>query len=157
LSKRISSTEILHVFLDACCWYAACRSRNGGSALLLQRGMEGKVKIYTSVRVEREIVEHVSDDLGEEGMRLLELYMGRVKPIKVTLYPARLETKFAHLTMDANDIHVLAAAYHANVDILVSLDKKHIVTEKVKSHFPISVLHTKEFFQQYPELRSDEY
>lgn len=152
--KKMNSTKIVNVFLDSCCWYAACRSSSGGSALLLRRGIEGKIKIYTSILVEAEVVRHIFKDLGEDGIKLLELYMGRIKPIKVTFYPAEYEAGFAHLTTDQDDIHVLAAAYHANVDVLVSLDKKHIVTKKIKDEFPISVLHTKEFFQKYPELGS---
>lgn len=50
---------------------------------------------------------------------------------------------------------MLAAAYHANFAVLVSLDKKHIVNEQVKRGFPVPVMDTKEFLQWLPKKKNN--
>jgi predicted nucleic acid-binding protein len=45
------------------------------------------------------------------------------------------------------DCHVLAGAYKAQADVLVSLDKRHILTAKVMKGFPIPVKDTSSFLK----------
>lgn len=45
------------------------------------------------------------------------------------------------------DAHVLAGAVTAKADVVVSLDRKHILTEAVRIHFPIPVQDTTAFLQ----------
>jgi predicted nucleic acid-binding protein len=47
------------------------------------------------------------------------------------------------------DRHVLAAALKAKVDVLVTLDCKHLLTEVVRVNFPIPVQDTKEFLTEF--------
>lgn len=47
------------------------------------------------------------------------------------------------------DCHVLAGAYKAAAGFLVTLDKQHILAEKVKQGFPIPVKDTKEFLEGF--------
>ena len=49
------------------------------------------------------------------------------------------------------DLHVLAGAYKGRADVLVSLDRRHILTERVKSGFPIPVRSPGEFLREIAE------
>ena len=40
--------------------------------------------------------------------------------------------KFSSVTSDPNDAHILAAALFSGAQILISFDKKHILTAKVR-------------------------
>jgi hypothetical protein len=57
--------------------------------------------------------------------------------------------RWASVTAE-KDCHVLAAALAAGVDVLVTLDKKHLLTEAVRSAFPIPVRTPGEFLQSLP-------
>lgn len=51
----------------------------------------------------------------------------------------------------AKDAHVLAGAHKAEADVLISLDHRHIVTERVRQGFPIPVQDTGEFLRGMSE------
>ena len=49
------------------------------------------------------------------------------------------------------DAHVLAGAAKAKADVLISLDRRHILTERVRKGFPIPVQDTGEFLRGIAE------
>lgn len=48
----------------------------------------------------------------------------------------------------AKDWHVLAGAIKARADVLVSLDRKHVLAETVQVHFPVPIKDTAQFLRE---------
>jgi len=137
---------MVRVFLDASCWVAAAGSPDGGSAAILKLARAGYLRIVVTRRVLREAESNIKDKLGEEA--LLRHYQElSALELEVISSPTPSEKSQWNALVAPKDCHVLAAAYRANADVLVSLDKKHIVHERVKRGFPIRVTDTKEFLQ----------
>lgn len=141
------------VFLDASCWVAATLSPGGGSAFILEFALKGTVRIVATGKVLREAHANIKEKFGNEALlRYLELLSG-VEPDVVG--PASEDELFRwdHVT-DMKDRHVLAGAAKAGADALVTLDRKHMLTDRVKDGFDIPVMDPKEFLENI--LRREE-
>jgi predicted nucleic acid-binding protein len=134
------------VFLDAACWVAAVLNPRGGSAEILKLGRVGKLAIVATQRVLKEAEKNIREEWGWEE---LERFHREVSDQKLLLVddPAEEEEAQWRAVTAPKDCHVLAAAYKAGVDVVVTLDRKHLLTEAVSTHFPIPVMHTTEFFR----------
>lgn len=49
------------------------------------------------------------------------------------------------------DCHVLAGAHKAQADVLITLDRQHILVARVRESFPIPIQGTTEFFLGFSE------
>jgi predicted nucleic acid-binding protein len=137
---------MVRVFLDASCWVAAAGSPDGGSAAILKLAQAGYLSIGVTHRVLREAERNIKDKLGEEALLRYYQVLGALE-LEVIPPPTPAEESQWNALVASKDCHVLAGAYQANSGVLVSLDKKHIVCERVKRGFPIQVMDTKEFLQ----------
>jgi len=138
----------LKIFLDTSVILAAFGSPKGGSCLILDN-QDKKYRCITSLDV---IVEALSK---VEKFKTSEKEMKgwiKDKNILITQSPKpEKKAKFDKIVVDRKDRHVLAAAKEIKADFLLSLDRKHIVTAKVKNSMnPIKVLTPKEFLQKKP-------
>jgi predicted nucleic acid-binding protein len=137
---------MIRVFLDASCWVAAAGSPDGGSAGILKLAQARYLSIGITQRVFHEAERNIKDKLGEKALLRYYEWLD-VLDLEVIPPPTPTEESRWNTLVAPKDCHVLAAAYHANFAILVSLDKKHIVNEQVKRDFPVQVMDTKEFLQ----------
>lgn len=65
-----------------------------------------------------------------------------------------MSEKFIKVTSDPNDTSILAAALLSGADVLVSLDKKHILTLKVRQSLkPMIIVSPKDFWKWVRERR----
>jgi predicted nucleic acid-binding protein len=133
------------VFLDATCWMAAAGSPTGGSAEILKLGRLGRLLIVATQRVLREAEKNIGEEWGAEG---LERFHRDVADLDLELIDeptAEDEARWQAVTVP-KDCHVLAGAYKAGADVLVTLDRKHLLTETVAVQFPLPVMDTRQFF-----------
>jgi predicted nucleic acid-binding protein len=143
------------VFLDASCWVAAAGSPTGGSSRILELAQAGRIRIVTTRAVLWEAIRSTAENLGDEALRRLYRLLADVDPERVDDPSAEEERCWEELT-DAEDLHVLAGAHKAAADVLVSLDRKHILTERVRAGFSILVQDTRQFLTQFAEEQSIE-
>lgn len=142
----------MKVFLDATCWVAAAGSPSGGSAEILRLARSGSFRIATTPLILAEAERNIRAKLPPEAMsRFLteilqtDIEVGQV-PIQADL------DRWKHLVAE-KDTHVLAGSYLAGADVLVTLDRRHILNPVVRAGFPISVHDTHEFFAAIREGR----
>ncbi|MDZ7587224.1 MAG: putative toxin-antitoxin system toxin component, PIN family [Patescibacteria group bacterium] len=136
----------LTVFLDASVILSGMASPLGGSGFLLQAAQKKKISLITTPLVINEVNRHLNK-LKLQSKQLKTLLNRRI--IHLVKDPNEIIiARCRHLTADPHDAHVLAGAILTNVNFLLSLDKKHILTKRVKKHlFPIRVLAPKQFWQ----------
>lgn len=138
---------LLTVFLDTSVILSGIGSPAGGSAALFLAAKKKRIILVTTPRVLEEAVEHLSK-VSNEPSRLKPLFSTSI----ITLVPNpsdEILEKFTSLTTDPDDVHVIAGAVRSAADVLLSLDKKHITTHRVKRALkPIRVLSPRQFWQQ---------
>lgn len=139
----------MKVFLDTSCWFAALHSPSGGSAKLINLAFKySKISIYLTLDVVQEVTEKINEKMSPSATKQF-LTIIQNKNFTITDFVTKEEIElWRRLTSDEDDLHILAGAYITKSDYLVSLDKKHLLTETVKKNFPIPVLDTKDFFKE---------
>lgn len=138
------------VFIDSSVLVAAVGSPSGGSARVLRLAKGDKIKLCVTLEVLRETRLNIAEKFSREK---LVRFLMEVKFAKIKIVPEPTEKEISRwepLTVP-KDTHVLAGAIKAKADVLVSLDKQHILTTKVKKNFPILVQNTKQFLAAFPK------
>jgi len=138
----------MKVFIDACCFFSAIRSPSGGSALILQFAREGKLKLFTNETVVDEACRNLhKKESPEKAAQFLQFL--REVPVKILPPPTREEEHPWEKETHQKDAHVLASAIKAKVDCVVTLDKQHLLIQKLKKVFPITIKNTKDFLTEF--------
>lgn len=136
----------LTVFLDASVILSGLASPTGGSRKLFDAAKIKKLKLITSTSVLEEVSTHL-EKLGIEQKCLIEL-LSRKTIRLVTRPKEEIVEKFRRVTPDPDDVHVLAGAVLSGAGLLISLDKKHILTLRVKKALkPVLVKSPREFWR----------
>ena len=136
------------VFLDATCWVAAAGSETGGSSAIILLAQAFLFVLITSRVVLQEAERDIRFKMDAAAQQRFYLLLGATE-IEICKQPTLTEEeRWAELTVD-KDRHVLAAAFQASMDVLVTLDRKHILTEAVRASFPVLVQDTKEFLTDF--------
>lgn len=136
------------LFIDACVLVAAAHSPDGGSARLLQIAREGKIKLVSTRLVLHEAKTNIVDLLGQP---LWAWFSRIIAPLRLSLAdPSTTKEKadWAKVT-SPKDAHVLAGAIKGKADILITLDKRHILKPVVQEAFPIPIMSPGDFLQQH--------
>lgn len=135
------------LFLDANIFVAAAGSHTGASALVLALCRHGPAKAVTSRRVLLEAERNIRDKLGEDA--LLRFYR-EIATLDLDLAAAPTEPEIAVQTRIINekDAHVLAAALKGEVDVLLTLDRKHFLSSSVlQAALPFKVMTPADFLR----------
>src|SRR3989338_11415203 len=137
--------SLLRIFLDASVILSGLASSKGGSGKLFKAAQGGKLKLITTPFVIEEVVNHL-EKLNIESKQLEDLLSSKI--IHLTKNPNEDEIeRFHRVSSDPDDAHVLAGAGLSGADKLISLDKKHILTSKVRKYLkPMPVHSPKEFW-----------
>jgi predicted nucleic acid-binding protein len=133
----------MRIFLDASCWIAAAGNAEGGSSEILRlAALRGDAIIATPL-VLAEAERNITGKLGREAFsRYLRIIAET--PIEVIPIPSlQRSSAWDHIVPD-KDTHVLAGAIEGRADLLVSLDRRHILTDSVRAQFPVPVMDTRE-------------
>lgn len=136
----------LKIFLDASVILSGLASPTGGSRKLLEAAKKRKIILIATPLVIEEATHHLQK-LGIESNQLKTLF--HKKAVLLTNDPGeKMIEKFNRICLDKKDAHVLAGATLSGANILVSLDKKHILTPVIRRSLkPILVKSPKEFWE----------
>jgi putative PIN family toxin of toxin-antitoxin system len=120
------------VFLDANVYFAGCLSPDGASALILQLARRGRIQVVASRLVLREAERNLR---RKTTKRTLQAFRAFLNATPVTIVPTPEERVLERYTeaIHPKDVPILAAAVEANVDYLVTLDRRHFLNRAVFS------------------------
>ena len=139
-SKRI-------VFLDASVLVAAAGSPSGGSALVIEVCGGQRFAAACSQRVLLEAQINIRSKLPTEAMVRFYKLLATLSPALVPPATASEEAKYA-AWVASKDAHVIAAAVQSGAAFLISLDRRHLVNDQVRSAgLPLQILTPGEFIQ----------
>lgn len=119
----------MKVFVDASVILAALGSKTGGSSLVLRLGAKGKLDLTTS----QAVVEEVRRNTRKISVPWTDTERLIIKSrISVVPAPGHLQVEKYERIVGEKDAHVLASAIASKAQILITLDKKHILQAEVK-------------------------
>lgn len=121
---------LLTIFLDASVILSGLASPTGGSRKLFEAAGRHKLKLLTTPLILQEAANHLQK-LDIEPQQLETLLSAKIIHL-VANPPEKMIKKFQSASPDPNDAHVLAGAGLSGANILVSLDKKHLLTARVR-------------------------
>ncbi|MBI4759006.1 MAG: PIN domain-containing protein [Chloroflexi bacterium] len=126
LPKRIPK-----LFLDASVFVAAAGSPSGGSLAVLDLCRRGHFEAVTTRLILLEAEKNIREKLPREA--LLRFYRG-LGTLPLTIQePASGEDNDTYTDLiDEKDAHVLAAAVKSGSDWLLTLDRRHFMTPKLR-------------------------
>lgn len=136
---------LLKIFLDTSVVLSGLASPMGGSRKLFEAAKAKKLKLVTSSYVIEETAAHL------KKLKINPDYLRELLFTKTVILlpdpPEKMIEKFSLAVADPDDAHILAAAVFSGANILISLDKKHILKPKVKKALrPILINSPKEFW-----------
>ena len=136
---------MIRVFLDATCWVAAALKPTGGSAKILMLARTGRLALVATQRVLQEAERNLARDYGGEKLERFNRDQMDADVEVVDEVTDEEEARWQGLTVE-KDRHVLAGAVKGRAEVVVSLDQKHLLTERVIREFPVPVRSTQGFF-----------
>lgn len=136
----------LTLFLDASVILSGLASPTGGSGKVLEAAKRQKLTLFTTPLVVEEVARHVGK-LNIAPDKLHRLLSSKTVRLLADPNEKTIE-KFRHACHDPDDAHVLAGAAISGANVLLSLDKKHILVPKViKALHPMFVKSPKSFWR----------
>lgn len=133
----LTSNQI-RVFIDSTVFFAACASAVGASRLLLDKGFSGLFQLCFSSLVLLETEGNLSAKRPQALAQFIE-YRARITSISDP--PVDLVRR-ALRVVAAKDAPIVAAAFFAGADYLLTLDQRHILakTSEIAAEFSLIVL-----------------
>lgn len=145
----------VRVFLDTSALFAGIWSTEGGSRMILKLGEVEAINLLVSSQVLGEI-EGVVRRKAPDALGLLALLLDRSKVEVVSAPGSELVQQSETLTGHIGDAHVLAAAWLAQVDYLVTLDRQHFLDKlAVRQAVPFPIDTPGDFLNWYRALVED--
>ena len=140
----------LKIFLDASVILSGLASSAGGSRKIFEAVKDNKIKLLTTPFIIQEIINHLQK-LDIESSQLETLLSTKI--IHLVANPSEeMIKKFSKSSSDPKDAHVLAGASLSGAAALISLDKKHLLTPKVRKTLkPMLVKSPKELWRWVSE------
>lgn len=137
------------IFLDADVLVAGSYNPQGGSGFILEYAKKKAFKIVISKLVLQEAKRALSKKLGEEA--LSRFYRNMIDTdFLLAQAPSQEETESCARFIHQDDAHVLAAAIKNKAEFLITLNKKHFLTPKIKkANLNIVILTPKMFIEEY--------
>lgn len=115
---------ILRVFVDTSVFFSACYSQTGASFEIFRLAINEVVQLITSEYV----LEETRRNLADKSPQDLPRFSNFRESIGFEIAsPSKQEVLEAAQYTDVKDSPIVAAARHAGVDYLVSLDRRHLI------------------------------
>lgn len=118
------------VFVDTSVFFSACYSQTGASYEIFRFALRGSARLITSDYIiqetQRNLLRKSPDDLPKfkDFLEIVDFEYA---------YPSVEEVLKSATFTELKDAPVVAAAIHAGVDFLVSLDRRHLVGQLLVS------------------------
>ena len=140
----------IKVFIDPNVLIAGIASVTGASAAVLDLCEAEIVQMVVSRQVLVEADRNVSGKLPN----LVGQYREFIRTLSPLLVedPSSVAVEKAATLIDRKDAGILAAAIEAEVDYLVTLDKKHFLKQKVHRNVPVEICTPAEFLRSFERL-----
>lgn len=141
------ASERWRVFLDANALIAGTASQTGASAAILDLGEADELTVVVSQQVLMEADRTLVDKFPQSVVR----YRSFIKNLAPNLAddPPPPAVEDAARVIHRNDAPILAAAKHASVDYLVTLNTRHFMTPRVRAFFPSPIVTPAEFLAAF--------
>ena len=128
----------MKLFLDANVIYSAAKSELGASYGIFHLKDKLKIKLVSSrlalVETERNISE-------KEDSRVVERFYWLIKAVTIISVESSKAKRFYGQTIEEKDAPILFGAKQIKADFLITLDKRHFFTEKMrKAKFPFKIM-----------------
>ncbi|MDA1349333.1 MAG: PIN domain-containing protein [Chloroflexi bacterium] len=136
------------VFLDASVLVAASRSPSGGSAAAIEvcRGNRFRAAISTQVILEARV--NVAAKFGEPELVRFYQQVASMNP-EMASPPSSQRLAECSLLTSEKDAHVLAAALDCGAAYLLTLDRRHLITQAVlTAGLPLRAITPGDFLRQ---------
>jgi len=147
-------TQKIKVFIDTNVLIAGVNSVTGASATLLDLCEAGVLQMVVSRQVLIEADRNFTAKFPQWVGRFRQ-FMHNLAPLMVE-DPTPKSIKKAAAIVDRKDAPILAAAQNANVDFLITLDKKHFLNPKTRQKMMLKVVSPIEFLQSFKKLFLEE-
>ena len=147
-------TQKIKVFVDTNVLIAGVHSVSGTSATILDL-CEARV---LQMVVSRQVLIEADRNFAAKFPRLVgrfHQFMHQLAPLMVE-DPTPESVEKAASIVDRKDPPILAAAQNANVDFLITLDKKHFLNPKIRQKVMLKVVSPIEFLQSFEKLFLEE-
>lgn len=115
---------MMRIFMDSSVIFSAAYSPHGHARDLLKAAMRGDLEIVMSPTVVEETRRNLFES-APETLRYLGLVLANLSPEMVR--PTKAEVLAASELTAMKDAPIIAAAKRAGVEMLVTLDKKHML------------------------------
>jgi putative PIN family toxin of toxin-antitoxin system len=147
-------TQKIRVFIDTNVLIAGVNSVSGASATILDLCETGVLQMVISRQVLIEADRNFSAKFPQLVGRLRQ-FMHNLAPLMVE-DPTPESMEKAATIVDRKDAPILAAAQNANVDFLITLDKRHFLNPKTREKVMLKVVSPIEFLQSFEKLFLEE-
>jgi predicted nucleic acid-binding protein len=136
----------MRIFLDANVLYAASCSKTGASFAIFELKNRFQFELITSqlalIEAERNLTE-------KEGLEEINNFYLLIKKIKVVKSESEKAKKMFKGIIEEKDAPILYAALKSKSSYLLTLDKKHFFTEKIKKlNLPIKIITPVQFIKE---------
>ena len=129
----------MKIFLDASVILAGLASETGGSRVLLSLSEQKKIITVVSALVLEEVKRNIEKKFSERELLRFASWLKKAQPQVVAVRKREIES-FREIVI-SKDRHVLASADKAEVNYLVTLDKKHLlIINQKKAPLSFSIL-----------------
>lgn len=140
---------MIRVFLDANVLVAGSASETGGSALLLEWCGTGKVDSVVSRLVLLEAERNTRQKLPPKALERFRRFLKRI-PFRIAAPVSRGQMRPYRMLIHEKDAPVLTAALCSGAEHLITLDRCHFMTERIRrAHLPIRILTPREFLADF--------
>lgn len=136
------------VFLDASVIIAGIKRPIGGSGVILKACQKRKIEGAVSRIILKEVEKNILEKFGEEFLLKYYRWLGQTD-LRVVRLPKEEEIEKFRSLIATKDVHVLATAVKSRADFVLTLDRKHFMTPKIKkAKLPIRILLPGDFLQK---------
>ena len=132
---------MLRVFLDANVYFAGAASPTGGSALIFQLVLTGRIEVTASRLVLREAEHNLRRKRPPKDLKVFHQFLKHAK-LRIVRTPPETAWKPYEGVIHPKDVPVLAAAVASKAAYLVTLDRRHFLTKAVSDAVPGLVILT---------------
>lgn len=138
------------LFLDANIFFAAACSANGGSRMLFHCAEQGIVTLLTSEYALQEAKRNIERKMNESELITFYTLISQLEGILKDDFKGAMELhKKLKGIVPQKDMPILVGAYGAEVDCLITLDRKDFMNSKVnKAVVPFNVKTPGEYLQR---------
>ena len=142
-------TPKARLFIDSSVWLTGLGSPLGAAGWIFFLAESGEIAIVTSEQILEEVRRNLEVKKIRHGTRL-DTFLTNRKPLVLSRFREPELLRWVFL-VPPKDCHVLAGAFKAKADALLTLDKDRILVPKVRSSFQVPIMSPGEFLVAFHE------